>query len=448
MLRKALGVAVAISVLAGGGMAAREFTRPASVAIEEQGIALEPGEVRTIHATASGGLPFAETLSWQIVPRWLGTISTSGDFRGGTVTGSGTVTARFGTASAQVAVKVTCPKRAEVAGVRFDVACGRSADVYVDVTATGGATLALASVERNATQVSGDLQFPIERPFRVYVFGSAPGFVAAVSELSRGFSSGPTGMEGTGLYIDVVDIIAIDQSSVPSAQADAVMRHELVHRFLRQYVGYANIAELPSWLNEGLATREEYGASKWLQTEARYVSASMAYVGKLPSLSSLTDLGDWNSRTGLDGFYQYYVAAQAAQFLIDDLKLSGLQQVLDRVRVGDTFAKAFSRVGGNASYATFVKHFEGRVAALAQTYPGIVVTPGSPRGVGSTVIVYGLTPNARATLTLSGPADSESSRTIDAYGVAVKYLGPEYATGKYLVTLESEGSPLSVTATR
>jgi hypothetical protein len=416
--------------------------------VEEQEITLEPGQARTIHAIASGGLPFTNGLSWQIVPSGLGTINERGDFRAGAVTGSGKVTARFGAASADVKVKVTCPTRAEVAGVRFDVACGRSADVYVDVTASGGAASALAAVERNAGQVSRDLQFPIDRRFRVYVFASTPGFGAAVSVLDRSFSSGTTLVEGAALYIDVVDIIAIDQSSVPDPQTDAVMRHELVHRFLRQYVGYANIGEIPTWLNEGWATLEEFGASTWLGTEVRYVSASMAHVGKLPSLSALTDLRDWNYRTGLDAFYQYYVAAQATQFLIEDITLPRLREILNRVRDGDSFAAAFSRVAGNVAYATFEKRFEGRVAALAQTYPGIAVTRGSPRGAGSTIVVYGLTPNASATITLTGPMDGASSRTIDPYGVAVKYLGPEYAAGAYVVTLESEGSRLSVTATR
>lgn len=448
MFRKALGIAIALVVLAGAGMATRELTRPASVTIEEQTVTLEPGDVRAVHATASGGLPFSTGLSWRIVPSWLGTISPDGQFRAGAVTGSGTVTAEVGSASAQVAVTVTCPKQTQVAGVRFDVSCGRWADVYVDVTASGGATLALASLEREAAQVSRDLQIPLERRFRVYFFGSTPGYLAVVSDLGRGFSSAPAVSEGDALYLDVVDIIAIDQSQTPSAQADAVLRHELVHRFIRQYVGYANIDEIPTWLNEGWATLEEYGAASWLRTEARFVSASMAYVGKLPSLASLTDLYDWNSRTGLDGYYQYYVAAQATQFLIDDLKLAGVRQVLKRVREGESFAEAFSRAVPDVTYGAFEKRFPGRVAALAQDYPGIAATRGSPQGSGSTVVVYGLTPNAGATFTLTGPMEGASSVTIDAYGVAVKYLGTGYATGEYLVTLESEGKRLSVKAIR
>ena len=445
MLRKIVGVALAIAFLAGGVVVARELTRPASVTIEEPSITLEPGEMRSIHASRSGGSPFSDALSWRILPAGLGTINERGEFRAGAVSGKGTVSARSGSASANVPITITCPKQAQLRGVRFDVACGRLADVYVDVAAYGGAASAATAVDRDASTVSSDLSIPPERRFRVYYFGTSQGFAAAVPELGRDFTSGGIGFEGGAVYFDAADAIAIDQSADPQMQTTGALRHELVHRFLRQFVGYANVNEIPTWLNEGWAFVEESSQKNWLRMEARLVSASMAHLGKLPSLRTLTSLGDWNDRTGIESLYQYYAAAQAAQFLIDDAKLAGMHRLLLRVRDGSSFAEAFAYAVPGLGYADFQDRFNDRVAALVQTYPGMVAVSGAPNGSGGTVIVYGLNPSASATVTAAGPIERELSTTIDPYGVYVKYIGREFPPGDYIVTFETAGQHLSVT---
>ena len=448
MLQRVLGISLAITLLVGGGIAAREVMRPASVIVDEQRIALEPGTVSSIHARASGGLPFGDGLHWQIVPSWLGTMNENGDFRAGALTGSGTVTAQFGSARAEVAVTVTCPKEARVSGVRFTVACGRSADVYVDVIAYGGAPAAAASVDRDADRVARDLGIPIERRFRVYYLGSRQGFTAVVPEIGRSFSAAPGVLESDAVYIDLADAIAIDQSQDPLMQTEGALRHELVHRLVRQLVGYANVDEIPSWLNEGWAFVEESSQTSRLKMEARLVSASMAHVGKLPSLRSLTSQYEWNDRTGLIGLYQYYAAAQATQFLIDDITLTGLHRILKRVRDGESFAEAFGHSAPGVNFGDFQDRFSERVAALVQTYPGMVASPGTPYGPGTTVIAYGLTPNASATLKAMGPIERKLIDDVDAYGVFVEYIGAEFPVGDYQVTLETEGRTLQVAARR
>jgi hypothetical protein len=80
-------------------------------------------------------------------------------------------------------------------------------------------------------------------------------------------------------------------------------------------------------------------------------------------------------------------------------------------------------------------------------YPGITVAPGSPDGTGITVIAYGLTPNAPATVSTKGPLERVAAGRVDPYGIYVKYLGAEWPAGEYRVTLESEGRRLEVTAT-
>jgi hypothetical protein len=212
-------------------------------------------------------------------------------------------------------------------------------------------------------------------------------------------------------------------------------------------VGYTNVAKIPTWLNEGLAFLEE-SEPGWLRTEARVVSASSAHLGKLPSLATLSDLDQWNDRTGLDHLYQYYAAAQAAQLLIDDITLPGVVRVLKIVGTGASFPKALAQAVPDFNYNAFGNRLSDRVAALVPAYPGITVAPGSADGTGVTVIAYGLTPNAPATIATKGPLERVATGRVDPYGIYVKYLGAEWPAGEYRVTLETEGRRFEVTATR
>src|SRR5258706_629384 len=441
--RRVIGVTLVVLILVAGLVS----SRAATVTIQEGRIALEPGEIVSIHAQTSWGLPFRDALSWSVVPSALGTMDERGGFHAGEISGPGTLTARFGSSSAEIPVSVTCPKAALIQGVRFDVSCGRIADVYVDVTAAGGAEHARAEVEREADRVSRELQIVADRRFRVYYVGSTRGFSTTVAWLGRGFSTGPQVNESDAAYLDLEDIIAIDQSQTSITQTAQALRHELSHRFLRQLVGYTNVAKIPTWLNEGLAFLEE-AEPGWLRTEARLVSASSAHFGKLPSLATLSDLDTWNARSGLDHLYQYYAAAQAAQFLIDDITLPGLLQVLKIVGTGMSFPKALAQAVPTFDFNAFGSSFSDRVAALVSVYPGIAVAPGSADGTGITVIAYGLTPSLPATISTKGPLERLAAGRVDPYGIYVKYLGAEWPAGEYRVTLETEGRQFEVTATR
>jgi len=446
VVKRALSLIVSAAVLVTVVVAALEVAR-ATVTFQEGSLALAPGEVQTLNARTPFGIPFRNGLSWSVDPSWLGKMDERGGFHAGEVSGSGTVTARFGPASAQVAVTVTCPKLADIQGIRFEVSCGRAADVYVDTNARGGADRAREEVERESDRVSRDLQITSDLRFRVYYLGSTRAFTSAVSWLGRGFTSGPTVRETEAVYLDLPDFIAIDQSQMAQLQTANALRHELVHRSLRHFVGYANIDEVPSWLNEGWAFLEESESGR-LYTEARVASASGALFGRLPSLDSLSDLSDWNSRTGLDHIYQYYISLQATQFLIDDLTLPGLLRALKIVGEGEPFKTALTQAVPEFDYNAFTRRFSDRVKALVQEYPGIIAAPGSPDGTGSTVIAYGLRPGAPVTVTTTGAQERVFSGNVDAYGVYVKYLGMEWPVGQYRVTIEAEGRRLVVTATR
>ena len=440
---RALALILVVLILVTGFVSARA----AAVTIQEDRVALEPGEILIVHAQTSWGLPLRDALSWSILPSHLGTMDERGGFHAGELSGSGTLTARFGAASAEIPVTVTCPNTALIQGVRFEVSCGRVADVYVDVGASGGAEHAREEVEREADRVSRDLQITTDRRFRVYYVGSTAAFATAIAWLGRGFSTGPQVRESDAAYLDLEDVIAIDQSQTSITQTAQALRHELVHRNLRQLVGYTNVAKIPTWLNEGWAFLEE-SEPGWLRTEARVVSASSAHLGKLPSLATLSDLGAWNDRTGLDHLYQYYAAAQAAQFLIDDITLPGLLRVLKIMSTGVTFPRALAQAVPDFDYNAFGSRLSDRVAALVPAYPGITVAPGSPDGTGITVIAYGLTPNAPATVSTKGPLERVAAGRVDPYGIYVKYLGAEWPAGEYRVTLESEGRRFEVTAMR
>ena len=441
--RRAIGGILLVLIIVAGLVSARA----AAITIREDRVALEPGEILAVHAQTSWGVPFRDALSWSSQPSGLGTMDESGGFHAGEISGSGTLTARFGSASAQIPVTVTCPKTALIQGVRFDVSCGRIADVYVDVTAAGGAEHARDEVEREADRVSRELQIVADRRFRVYYVGSTPAFSTTVQWLGRGFSTGPQVNESDAAYLDLEDIIAIDQSQTSITQTAQALRHELTHRFLRQLVGYTNVAKIPTWLNEGLAFLEE-AEPGWLRTEARLVSASSAHLGRLPSLATLNDLGTWNDRAGLDHLYQYYAAGQAVQLLIDDITLPGVVRVLKMIGTGASFPRALAQAVPDFDFNAFGNRFSDRVAALVSTYPGITVAPGSADGTGVTVIAYGLTPNAPATISTKGPLERLAAGRVDPYGIYVKYLGAEWPPGEYRVTLETEGRRFDVTATR
>lgn len=445
-MKRLLGLIVFAAILVAVVVGALSITR-AAVTFEEESLAVGPGEVRTLSARTPLGVPFRGGLSWVVDPSWLGKMDERGGFHAGEVSGAGTITARLGPASAQIPVTVTCPKLVDIQGIRFDVSCSRAADVYVDVTARGGAENARFEVDRESDRVSRDLQITSDLRFRVYYLGSTQAFTAAVSWLGRGFSSGPTVRDTEAVYLDLPDLIAIDQSQMPQFQTATALRHELVHRSLRHFVGYANIDEVPSWLNEGWAFLKESESGR-LHTEARVASASAAFFGRLPSLDALVDLGDWNRRTGLDHIYQYYVSAQATQMLIDDMTVPGLLRALKMVGEGERFTSALSQAVPGFDYDTFARRFSDRVKAIVSEYPGIVSAPGSPDGTGSTVIAYGLRPGAQVTITTTGPLERVSTANVDAFGVYVKYFGMEWPVGEYRVTVESEGRRLQVNVRR
>src|SRR6185369_7560902 len=121
--RRAIGGILVVLILVAGLVSARA----AAIAIQEDRVAVEPGEILAVHAQTSWGVPFRDALSWSTQPSGLGTMDESGGFHAGEISGSGTLTARFGSASAQIPVTVTCPKTALIQGVRFDVSCGRIA---------------------------------------------------------------------------------------------------------------------------------------------------------------------------------------------------------------------------------------------------------------------------------------------------------------------------------
>ena len=445
-MKRALGLIVSAAVIASVVVAALEIAR-ATVTFQEDSLAVAPGEVRTLSARTPFGVPFRSALTWSVDPSWLGKMDERGGFHAGEISGSGTVTAGFANASARVPVTVTCPTFAEIQGIRFDVSCGRAADVYVHVDANGGADRAREEVDRETDRVSRDLQITSDLRFRVYYLGSTQAFQSAVSWLGRGFSQGPTVRETEAVYLDLPDFIAIDQSQMPQFQTESALRHELVHRSLRHFVGYANIDEVPSWLNEGWAFLEESGSGR-LSTEARVASASGAFFGKLPPLESLSDLSDWNSRTGLDHIYQYYISLQATRFLLEDMTLPGLLRALKMVGEGEPFKTALAQAVPGFDYDSFARRFSDRMKALVTEYPGIVAAPGSPDGTGTTVIAYGLRPGAQVSVTTTGPLQRAFSGNADPYGVYVKYFGSEWPAGEYRVTVEAEGRRLQVNATR
>ena len=66
--RRAIGVSLMVLIIVAGLVSARA----AAVSIQEERIALEPGEIARVHAQTSWGVPFRDALSWTTQPSTLG----------------------------------------------------------------------------------------------------------------------------------------------------------------------------------------------------------------------------------------------------------------------------------------------------------------------------------------------------------------------------------------
>ena len=78
VVKRVLSLIVSGAVLMAVFIGALEVAR-ATVAFQEDSLALGPGEIRMLEARTPFGIPFRKGLSWSVDPSWLGKMDERGD---------------------------------------------------------------------------------------------------------------------------------------------------------------------------------------------------------------------------------------------------------------------------------------------------------------------------------------------------------------------------------
>ncbi|HEV8470621.1 MAG TPA: hypothetical protein VGR46_13525 [Candidatus Limnocylindria bacterium] len=416
---------------------------PSAIAIEPGAMSIGVTEETDLAAVLAGGAPFGQgTVRWAVDPIELGTVDARGHFIAGPRSGTGSVTATLGTLSATAHVTVSCPTTRSVRDISFNVWCTDSADVYVEARIAGDDAAAVAALaESDTTAVQQDVGRTFRTRALVYVFADASSYIPGVRRIF-GERTGAAAMETDAFFAPWVDAVALDWREVSRDVPITGLRHELTHRLVWQITGSrttptemdglqkAPAPDVPAWLDEGLAHVEEstLAGAGWMSVQDRTFAATVSRNSQM-SLSELADLTKWNARTGDGGFYQYLVAAETVRLLQADLGQKGVVAILERIRDGATFRDAYRTVAGS-SFEFFAATVGQRIRASVTPYPGIAA---APRGKQSLLMLYGFTPRALVTFSVTGPAALVSVEHMDAYGNGLLILGSGYPAGSYSV---------------
>ena len=98
---------------------------------------------------------------------------------------------------------------------------------------------------------------------------------------------------------------------------------------------------------------------------------------------------------------------------------------------------------------TFTAAFPQRARALSASYPAIATASGTFVGAGLTIMMYGFTPGAQITLSITGASNNVPSvRTVDQYGVSSIYLDSAWPQGTYTISVTWSGGTVTTSATK
>jgi hypothetical protein len=267
------------------------------------------------------------------------------------------------------------------------------ADVRAEDALAVSDTAALAggidrSVERVETLFGRSFS---SRP-RIILFATPASFATGANELF-GYSAATAAYVAAtygGIFDRSTLTIAANWSASSGERMNAAIAHELTHLMIRDLTG-GN--EIPTWLDEGLATlveQEDPSGVVWVADEAlagRALATSHAV-----SFASVSALSDWHSAFGTFGRPLYGFAAEAVREMRARVDTTGLVRILTDIGQGTRFAIAYLATAHES------------VDALEQR----LSTGAAPTIVASDVDASGL---VRWTL-YAGPAD-------DTIGVAI-----------------------------
>lgn len=334
-------------------------------------------------------------------------------------------------------------------GITFRLTKTATADVYLEATiSTTDSQSVLSVVDADVQQVQTDFaRTYLQRP-AVYSFATTSSYQLGLSSVfSIATAQIADAANAPALFYAANQSVAMNWQVLQNSKPMTALRHELTHLMVFQ-VTATNFRNVPAWLNEGTARLEELTVPgrNSIAISDRYGAASMAANNLLYSFADITDQNQWNSRAGLLKTYQYYEAAEAVQFLRDDLSAASVLRIFDTIARGAIFPTAYSTVAGKP-FDTFSAAFPARVRALAPSYPG-VAAGFDPAAL--IVFPYGFAPSSSITITVDISGDYKPTvltRLTDAYGgYGISFSDPPI--GSYTITVVGTNGTATTSAVK
>jgi hypothetical protein len=417
-------------------------------------ITVKPGAPRTVRvlpAAASlkprDNVAFSATAFDQwgnnvpVTPTWRvtagnGSVDDQGIFTAGPA-GTSTITMDIDgiTSSATATAQCVAPRTEVAGGLTFTVVCGANADVWLNGNGLDPASIT-STIDESVVAVEAAFGRTFRHRLNVNVFATKAGFDIGLKQVLR---VQPTPYE-EGVFIPPA-IVAVDWSG--SDAPEALARHEITHLVVDEAAGRR--VAVPFWLHEGLATLNEFPVSADTELISRYCLASAAKANQIPALSSIATGAGWRAYVNDVGVIAYYLAAQAASFVVSDAK--GQSNLLEKIGGGLPVESAYAAASGR-SFDTFTSELSGRALGLADGFPGIASTTRESDG-GTVYVLYGQPPDTRVNVSIANSRfGGSNSPTTNRYGCSTGLLGSSWPRGTYTVTLNGPGGHATATLVR
>lgn len=297
--------------------------------------------------------------------------------------------------------------------------------------------------ERDIRALEADFARRFDPSPSVYVFAIPGTFELGLIVLfritpaaARGIANGHAGALDVGTVS-----VAIDWQLVRLERPLTIIRHELTHAMVHQIVG--RDAELPAWLDEGLAAMSRDGVVVAEDPGADHAVAAALLAGARVSLARLSTTESWIRQSAALGSRSYSVARTATDLLTKDVGRSGIVGLLERMGKGEGFATAFLAVTGGTPGA-FESAFPDRVASTAQAARiAIDARTRSDGNIGWSA--RGFPASQAATVTIDGAAYHLAYPVaIDQFGMFSAAFGSTSPAGSYTVTVTSGATSAAV----
>jgi hypothetical protein len=353
------------------------------------------------------------------------------------------------TAATQRAIPELPPTTKTVGSYTFTLKSSNNVDTYIEssIDQSVGPQIA-AQVDADVVQIQKDLGREFRGIPTIYVFASDQSFMQGMQTL-LGYTAdraAKTAKSAEALYSPLQNIVLANWTDIGKTLPRSTFRHELTHLMLAQIIN--TNPTLPTWLDEGLAVTEELGVpgSKWVSMLMKYRAISMAMGGQLIPLQQLDSSTQWSNRPAPASYYQYAEAQQAVEMLRADVGQAGVNRILELMGQGQPFPQAFATATGRP-FEEFASAFPTRLRTLVPPGPGIATADDGPTGPGLSWIYYGFAPLTPVTLDIHSSTTGNTFHEItDPYGSAFGYLGPDWPSGQYSLTVSTPTSFITVIA--